>query len=121
MRNVGAGLRLLERTDPALAARIVPVFVTVDPARDTPAVLKEFVTAFHPRMIGLTGSPAAIAAAQKAYAVYAKKGETSAGGGYLMDHQNSVFLMDPAGQPLALIPADEGPQAVADEIAKWAR
>ena len=120
MQNVGAGMRLLEKSDPALAARVVPVFVTVDPARDTPAVLKEFVRAFHPRMVGLTGSPQAIAAAEKAYAVYAKKGAVSPGGGYMMDHQNAVYLMDPAGKPLALIPADEGPKAVADEIAKWA-
>lgn len=120
MQNVGAGMRLLEKSDPALAARIVPVFVTVDPARDTPAVLKEFVRAFHPRMVGLTGSPQAIAAVEKAYAVYAKKGAVTPGGGYMMDHQNAVYLMDPAGKPLALIPADETPKAVADEIAKWA-
>lgn len=121
MQNVGAGLRLLEKSDPALAARVVPVFVTVDPARDTPAVLKQFVRAFHPRMVGLTGSRNAIDAAEKAYAIYARKGETSPGGGYMMDHNNPVYLMDPAGKPVALIPADQNPKAVADEIARWAR
>ncbi len=121
MQNVGGGLRLLERSDPALARRIVPVFVTVDPARDTPPVLKQFVAAFHPRMVGLTGSQAAIDATVKAYGNYAKKGAVTPGGGYLMDHMNAVYLMDPAGKPLALIPADKGPEAVAAEVRKWAR
>jgi protein SCO1/2 len=119
MANVGAGLKLLERSDPALARRVVPVFVTVDPERDTPAVLKQFVANFHPRMVGLTGSPQALGTAEKAYAVYAKKGEARPGG-YLMDHTRQVYLMDPDGRPLALIPAEKGSQAVADEIARWA-
>ena len=120
MRNVGAGLKLLERSDPALAARVVPVFVTVDPERDTPPVLKQFVANFHPRMIGLTGSADRVAAAEKAFAVDAEKGPAVPGGGYLMSHQNQVYLMDPDNRPLALVPADEGPQAVADEIRRWA-
>lgn len=119
MANVGAGLKLLERSDPALAKRVVPVFVTVDPGRDTPAVLKQFVANFHPRMVGLTGNPQALGAAEKAYAVYAKKGGTTPGG-YLMDHTRQVYLMDPDGRPLALVPAEQGPQAVANEIARWA-
>ena len=121
MQNVGAGLKLLEKSDPALAARVVPVFVTVDPARDTPAVLKQFVSAFHPRMVGLTGSQAAIDRLVKAYGNYAKKGKVSPGGGYMMEHINAVYMMDPAGKPLALVPADKDPQAVADEVRKWAR
>src|SRR3954469_23472523 len=72
-QNIGAGLRVLEKSDPALAARIVPIFVSVDPARDTPAVLKAFVGAFHPRMVGLTGSPEAIDAVAKEFAVYYQK------------------------------------------------
>ena len=119
MANVGSGLKLLEKREPALAGRVVPVFVTVDPARDTPAVLREFVANFHPRMVGLTGTPERIAAVEKAYGVYAARGETSAGGGYLMDHTRQVFLMDPDGKPLALVPAERGPEAVADEVAKW--
>ncbi|HEX8413905.1 MAG TPA: SCO family protein, partial [Sphingomicrobium sp.] len=61
-QHIGAALRLLEQRDPALAARIVPIFISVDPARDTPQVVGKFVAAFHPRMVGLTGSAAAIAA-----------------------------------------------------------
>ena len=117
---IGAGLKLLDKSDPALAARVVPVFVTVDPARDTPAVLGRFVAAFHPRFVGLTGSPDAIARVAKEYAVYYSKGPASAGG-YLVNHSRTAYLMDPAGRPLALLPTDQGPQAVADEIEKWAR
>jgi protein SCO1 len=121
-QKIGAAVKLLEGQDAALAARVVPVFVTVDPERDTPAVLKAFVRAFHPRFVGLTGSPQAVAAAAKAYLVYYKKNETSAGGSYLMDHSRQVYLMDPAGKPLALLPVAEGtPETIAAEIRRWAR
>ena len=63
VQAIGAAVKKLETSDPVLAAKIVPVFVTVDPARDTPAVLKQFVGNFHPRMIGLTGSAPACARA----------------------------------------------------------
>uniref|UniRef100_UPI0038B27651 SCO family protein n=1 Tax=Staphylococcus aureus TaxID=1280 RepID=UPI0038B27651 len=52
VQHIGAAVKMIEKDNPALGARIVPVFVTIDPARDTPAVLKQFVSAFHPRMIG---------------------------------------------------------------------
>ena len=120
VQNIAAGLKAFEDESPELGAKVVPIFVTVDPARDTPAVVKQFTAAFHPRMVGLTGSPAAIAQAEKAYAVFAQKGETSPGGGYMMDHTRQAYLMDPAGKPVALISADKGPRAVADEIERWA-
>src|SRR3954452_5260516 len=53
---IGQALRRFEKSDPARAARVTPIFVSVDPARDTPAVLKEYVAAFHPRLVGLTGT-----------------------------------------------------------------
>lgn len=120
-RNIGAGLKRFEAEDPARAAAIVPLFVTVDPARDTPAVLKTFTAAFHPRMVGLTGSDSEIAMAAKAYAVYYARGDTSPGGGYLMDHQRATYLMDPQGRPVALIPSDKDPDAVAAELERWVR
>lgn len=101
--------------------RVTPVFITVDPARDTPAVLKAFTAAFHPRMVGLTGSPAAIAAVAKAYAIYYKKGEVTPNGGYMMDHSSVAYLMDPDGKPLALLPVEETPEAVAAELKRWVR
>ena len=118
---IGAGLRRFAERDPYRAARVVPIFVTIDPARDTPAVLGRFVAAFHPRMVGLTGSADSVARAEKAFAVYAKRGETTPGGGYMMDHSRQTYLMDPNNKPVALIPADEGPTAVADALARWVK
>ena len=117
---IGKAVAMLDASDPDLARRIVPVFVTVDPERDTPAVLKSFVANFHPRMVGLTGTPAQIAAVSKAFAIFAGKGDTQPGGGYLVNHSRTTYLMDPDGKPLALLPSDKGPQAVADEIKRWA-
>ncbi len=121
VQAIGAAVKIVERDDPALGARIVPVFVTVDPARDTQAVIKQFVGAFHPRMIGLTGSAAAIDRIAKEYAVYYGKGEPSANGGYLVNHSRQAYLMDPDGKPLALLPSEKGPEAVATEIERWAK
>lgn len=120
VQAIGAAVALLDKSDPSLARRIVPIFVTVDPKRDTPAVVGQFVAAFHPRMVGLTGSTQAIAAAEKAYAVYASRGPASPGGGYLVNHSRQAYLMGPAGQPLALLPVEQGPQAIAAEITRWA-
>jgi protein SCO1/2 len=118
VQNIAGAMRLLEKSDPALAAKIVPVFVTVDPERDTPAVVERFVSAFHPRLVGLTGTPAQIDATAKAFGIYHAKGKGNADG-YLVDHSRQIYLMDTAGKPLALLP--EGPpQAIVDEVKKWA-
>lgn len=118
VQNLSAGLKRVEATNPALGRRIVPIFVTVDPQRDTPPVLKQFVSNFHPRLVGLTGSPETIAPVAKEFGIYAARGKGTSGG-YLVDHSRQIYLMDPDGKPLALLP--EGPpQAIADEIVKWA-
>ena len=119
LQHIGAALALLDKSDPDLAKRIVPVFVTVDPARDTPPVLKQFVSAFHPRMIGLTGAQPAIDALAKEYAVYHARGAGTPGG-YLMDHSRQSYLMDPNGKPLALLPQEDAPDKIAAEIRRWA-
>ncbi|AOH86536.1 electron transporter [Sphingomonas panacis] len=121
MQTLGAGLRAFEAKDAARGAKVVPVFVTVDPERDTPAVLKPFVAAFHPRMIGLTGSPAAIAAVAKDYAIYYEKEPPAPGGGYMVQHSRVAYLMDPQGKPLVLIPVDKTPDDVAADLGRWVR
>ena len=118
VQNIAAALKAIERDDPALGKRIVPVFITVDPARDTPAALKRFVTAFHPRLVGLTGTPEQIAKVAKEYGIYFARGAGTADG-YLMDHSRQIYLFDPDGKPLALLP--EGPPAaIVAEVKKWA-
>lgn len=119
MQRVAQGLKVLKARDPAKAARIQPIFITIDPARDTQKVVGEFAAAFSPDIIGLTGSPDQIAAAAKAFKVFFQKGEAAPGGGYLVDHSNIVYLFGPDGAPLATLPVDQGADAVAAELDKW--
>ena len=121
MQTIGAGLRLFEAKDAARGAKIVPIFVTVDPGRDTPVVLKAFVSAFHPRMVGLTGTPADIAALAKAYGVAIQLDRPNAEGGYLVAHGRFAFLMGPSGKPIALLPEDKTPVDVAAELDRWVK
>jgi len=79
------------------ADRINAVFITIDPERDTPAVIKDYLSSFDPHLVGLTGDPAAIAAVAKAYRVYSKKVPLDQGG-YTMDHTAIVYLMDKSGR-----------------------
>jgi protein SCO1/2 len=121
MAMIGAGLRQFERGDPARGARVQPIFISVDPERDTPAVLRQFVAAFHPRLIGLTGSPAEIAAVAHDYRVFYEHEPPGPGGAYLVNHSRMAVLYGPEGQPLAIIPADQGPGGVAAELDRWVR
>ena len=80
----------------AKADKVQPVFISVDPERDTPKVLKSFMENFHPRMVGLTGSPEQVAAAAKVYRVYFAKANDE--DEYLMDHSANIYLMGPDGK-----------------------
>jgi len=104
-----------------LAANIQPIFITIDPARDTPEKVGRYAAAFSPRLLGLTGTPEQVRAATAAFSVYAEKGPAKPDGSYMMDHSNAAFLMAPDGAPVALLPADESADAVAAELAKWVR
>jgi protein SCO1/2 len=121
MRVLGAGLRKFEEADPARGARVQPLFVSVDPARDTPQVLRAFTANFHPRLIGLSGTPDELARMARAYGASYMRQEGATPGGYLMDHTRNAILYDPDGHPLAMIPYDRGPQGAADELARWVR
>jgi protein SCO1/2 len=116
---LGQALRRFEKSDPARAARVVPIFVSVDPERDTPAVLKEYVQAFHPRLVGLTGTKAQLADMVRRYGAYSEKGEARAGGGYDVNHSRIAELIGPAGEPIILLPYDKGADAVAAELDRW--
>ena len=119
VQNLAAGLKQLEKSDPALGAKVVPIFITVDPERDTPAVLKQFVSAFHPRHVGLTGSNDAIAKTAKEFAIFYQKQKPSGAGGYLVDHSRQAYLMGPKGEPIALLSADKSGDVVAEELKRW--
>jgi protein SCO1/2 len=84
------------------ADQITPILITVDPQRDTPEQLAQYVPSFHPRLVGLTGSPDQVAAALKAYRVYAKKVEDpKSSAGYTYDHSSIIYLMDRQGNYVA--------------------
>ena len=80
-----------------VSAQITPLFITIDPKRDTSTALSEYLKAFDPRIVGLTGSEAQTGAAAAAYHVYAKP-QTDAGADYLIDHSAYVYVMDPEGR-----------------------
>ena len=120
LRVIGAGLRRFEERDAARGAKVVPVFITVDPARDTPDVLRQFVANFHPRMVGLTGSADDIARVAREYGISYMRGAGTAGG-YLMNHTRYAVLYGPQGEPIAIVPHDQGPDGVANELARWVR
>lgn len=101
----------LERLGKA-AARVQPIFITIDPARDTPKVMGQYVAHFYPGMIGLTGTAAQIAAAARAYRVYYAK-EAGRDQDYLMDHSGFVYLMGPDGKYITIMP----PQVTAGQMA----
>jgi protein SCO1/2 len=119
LQTLGAAMRLLDKSDPARAKRVVPIFVTLDPARDTPAVLAPYVAAFDPHMVGLTGSPQAIARVAREYRVFYQAEPADAAGNYVVQHSDQALLFGPDGKPIAILPIGDGAQAVADTLAKW--
>jgi len=117
------GFSRFEQAHPDQAAKVQPIFITIDPARDTPEVVGQWTAAFGPRLLGLTGTPEQVKQAASAFAAYYKRGAQTSGG-YLMDHSRIAYLMDPQGKPIAMLPVDKGaaaPEAVAAELAKWVK
>ncbi len=96
--------------------RVQPLFITVDPERDTPEHLAEYVPLFHPRLIGLTGEAAAIRAAAAAYKVYYAKVPNERGDDYTVDHTAFIYLMGADGQYLGFFPPGTPPDRLAETI-----
>jgi protein SCO1/2 len=117
------GFNRFAKQHPEQAAKVQPIFITIDPARDTPEVVGQWTAAFGPRLLGLTGTPEQVKQAASAFAAYYRQGARTSGG-YLMDHSRIAYLMDPQGNPIAMLPVDKGPaapEAVAAELAKWVK
>ena len=100
------------------ADRTGALFVTVDPERDTPAVMKDYLSNFDPHLRGLTGDAAAVNAAIKAYRVYAKKVPLD-NGDYTMDHTAVVYLMDKDGHFVAPFNLKRTPEAAAADLRRY--
>jgi len=101
------------------AERLQPLFITVDPRRDTPAVIKQYTAAFTPRLLGLTGTATQIAAVAKEYRVYYAEHRTGPGpDDYSVDHSSILYLMGPDGRFVAPIRADETGAEIAADLNK---
>ena len=98
---------------------VTPVFITVDPERDTPEALADYAEAVHPEMIALSGTPEEIRAAADAYKVFYQKVETpGSAAGYLMNHTAYFYLMTPEQGLTALFRRDVTPESLASDIAR---
>jgi cytochrome oxidase Cu insertion factor (SCO1/SenC/PrrC family) len=98
-----------------VAAKVAPLFITIDPDRDTPELVKEYAANFHENMVGLTGTPEQIAAAGKAYRVYYAKRETESGS-YTMDHTSYIYIMDKQGRYYRHFRMNSSPEEIAEAL-----
>ncbi|MEL0021877.1 MAG: SCO family protein [Rickettsiales bacterium] len=115
LANMAAALDMLG--DKAIALQ--PLFVTVDPERDSVEFLSEYVGQFHPKFVGLTGTPAEISAVAKSYRVFYRKANEDNSTEYLVDHSSFVYLMGPNGEFLTMFRGATDPAAMAKTIAAY--
>lgn len=100
------------------AKKVQPIFITLDPERDTPEVVGQYVAHFGPNMVGLSGSPAQIKQAADAYKVYYRKvEEENSAMGYVIDHSGFIYLMGPDGNYITHFPHTIAEQSLTDGIA----
>jgi protein SCO1/2 len=114
LAKIGAALDVLG----ADANQVAPIFITVDPERDTPDKLKPYVAQFNPKLIGLTGTADQVSKVEREYRVYAAKSGDTSGQYYMMDHTSFIYLMDQDGHYRAVARPDVSPEALADSIRK---
>lgn len=95
------------------------LFITIDPERDTPKLMADYVSSFNSRIVGLSGPPEAVAAAEKAYRVYSQKADVQPDGSYSMNHTSIVYLMDARGEFVEAFNLDRPAKASAAELAGY--
>jgi protein SCO1/2 len=114
LQNIGLALDILGES----AQRVQPLFISVDPERDTPEHLKDYVQMFHPRLIGLTGEAAAIRSAADAYKVYYAKVPNDRRDDYTVDHTAFIYLMGGDGSYIGFFPSGTSPDRIAEMLRK---
>ena len=116
---MGGALDALQQCDAIAYERLQPVFISVDPARDTPPVLRDYLAYFHPRLSGLTGSQADIDAVKSAFKIYAARGAAEdENGNYNVDHSSFFYLMDENNRYLAHFDHAITPEILAEKLAE---
>ncbi len=104
----------------AMGDKAVPaLFITVDPERDTPKEMLDYAGSFGPHVIGLSGSPQAIGAVERAYRVFARKGKVESDGSYSMDHSSVVYLMGKTGSFVEALNLERPPRQTAEEVERY--
>ncbi|MCB1530846.1 MAG: SCO family protein [Rhodospirillales bacterium] len=99
--------------------KIRPLFITVDPERDTADVMKNYVRLFHPDLVGLTGTAAQIEAVKKSYKVYSKKVRDPDMNDYTVDHSSFIYFMDPEDRLLSIFTTKDTSGTIAGTVGKW--
>jgi protein SCO1 len=99
--------------------KVQALFITVDPERDTPETIKDYLSSFDPRIIGLSGDPAQTKAVEKAFRVYAKKVPAAHGDDYTMDHTAIVYLLDKQGRFVNAFNLERTPQEAAKDLERY--
>lgn len=114
--ELGTMAAALDRLPEPIARRVTPVFVTIDPERDEVEAMADYVAMFHPRMVGLTGTPQQISQIAEAYKVYYAKVDDPELTQYTMDHSSFVYLMGPRGKFLDVFSYGTSPEVMAKTI-----
>lgn len=96
--------------------KIQPLFITIDPERDTVEVMKNYVELFHPRLIGLTGTQAQIDQVKKAYKIYAAKVQDETMSDYTMDHSSFIYFLDPDDTLIRIFKMDDSVKYMVDTV-----
>jgi protein SCO1/2 len=96
--------------------QVTPILVSIDPERDTPAALADYVSRFHPRLVGLTGTAEQVAAAARAYRVFYQRVQRPDMRDYLMDHSSFIYLVGRDGRVRALFRPQSSPEAIAEAV-----
>lgn len=100
----------------ASADKVQPIFISTDPARDTPAVLKDYVSLYHPKLVGLTGTPDQIETIKKSYRVFASKVPGATPGDYSIDHSSFTYLMGPQDAFIGIYRSEDTADKIAGDI-----
>jgi protein SCO1/2 len=116
--SLAATAEALKLLTPEEARRVAVLFISVDPERDTPARLKEYVAFFHPGLLGVTGSPTEVAEVAGRYGVYYARHQGGTAAGYVVDHNSDNYLIGPDGGLKGRIPHAAAPELTVAEIRK---
>ncbi len=113
LNKITEALSLLEKEK---AQKILPVFITVDPQRDTPEVIKPYVAAFHPRMVGLTGTPEQVNKVLERYRIFAQKVENGDPQEYMMNHTSFIFFAAPDDEVIGVFLPSQSAEDISHSV-----